>query len=138
MKMITNGVEGLELQLEQLGGRAAAKRIVAAGCNAAIKVLQTRARTYHHVVTGSMQEHIAPGLYHEDIDACWQDVYPQEYDSRGISNATKAFVINYGYGGRKTDKTGDKFITGNHKPLKDAVSQAMAAEAERIKNEIMR
>ena len=47
-------------------------------------------------------------------------------------------MINYGYGGKRTTKTGDKFITGNRKQLEDVVHEAMAAEADRIRNEIMR
>ena len=66
----------------------------------------------------------------------WVDVYPQGNDSRGVSNAMKAFVINYGYGGRKTKKTGDKFITGNQKRMEQGVFTAMQAESDRRLAEI--
>lgn len=138
MKMIVGDFAAFEAQLDQLGGREAARRIVEAGSAAAVKVLQERTSEAHHIMTGQMKAAFAPGKYHEDIDRCWQDVYPQGTDARGIDNAKKAFVINYGYGGRKTAKTGDKFITGKTKTLEEAVSAAMQAEAERIKQEIMR
>ena len=138
MKMSVSGIEGFEADLEKLGGRDAARRIVQAGADAAVKKLQERTDAAHHVMTGEMLQAFAPGKYHEDIDVCWMDVYPQGYDSRGVDNAKKAFVINYGYGRRRTKKTGDKFITGRKPELEEAVGAAMAAEAERIKEEIMR
>ena len=141
MKMIVGDFAAFEAQLDQLGGREAARRIVEAGSAAAVKVLKERTREKGHVSTGSnahMVEAFAPGKYHEDVDKCWQDVYPQGQDSRGVYQSKKAFVINYGYGGNRTKKTGDKFITGQKKTLEEAVSAAMQAEAERIKNEIMR
>ena len=138
MKLIVDGIEGLEGQLEQLMSRENSRRIVEAGSAAAVRVLQEKTGEKGHIVTGEMQAAFAPGRYHEDIGQCWQDVYPQGNDSRGIDNAKKAYVINYGYGKRKTKKTGDKFITGSKKTLEEAVGAAMRAEAERIQNEIMR
>lgn len=138
MKLISGGIEGIEDALEKLGGRETARRIVEAGSAAAVKALRERTETAHHVMTGQMEQSFSPGVYHEDIDKCWQDVYPQGFDSRGVDNAKKAFVINYGRGGQRTRKTGDKFITGKSKTLEDAVRAAMQAEAERIKNEAMR
>lgn len=138
MRMIVGDISVIEEQLEKLGSRENAKRIVQAGSAAAVKELQARTAEKRHIMTGEMQKAFAPGLYHEDIDKCWQDVYPQGRDSRGVDNAKKAFIINYGYGGHKTAKTGDKFITGKKKTLEDAVSAAMQAEAERIINELTR
>ena len=83
-----------------------------------------------------MLQGVAPGRYHEDLGSGWVEVYPQGEDSRGISNATKAFVINYGYGGRRTQKTGDKFITGQKNTMSDAVAAAMQREADRIIQEM--
>ena len=138
MKLIVGDMASLDAQMDQLGGRDAARRIVEAGSAAAVKALQERTDEAHHIVTGRMQQAFAPGIYHEDLDRCWQDVYPQGMDARGVDNAKKAYVINYGYGGRKTKKTGDKFITGNTKTLEEAVGAAMRAEAERILEEITR
>jgi hypothetical protein len=138
MKLIVGDIGNVELALEQLGNRENAKRIVQAGSAAAVAEMQKRTAEAHHIMTGEMQQAFAPGLYHEGIDKCWQDVYPQGTDSRGISNAKKAFITNYGRGGKRTAKTGDKFITGKTKTLQEAVGAAMRAEAERIKNEIMR
>ena len=133
--MITTGIEGLEAQLDRLASREARRKIVEAGSAALIGKLQERTDAAHHILSGEMREAFAPDIYHEDVDECWQDVYPQGYDSRGISNAKKAFVTNYGRGKRKTAKTGDKFITGKTKDLEEAVADAMRAEAARVLNE---
>ena len=138
MKLVVGDIEGLEAQLDRLGGREGARRIVDAGCMAAIDELKRKTAAKGHIVTGSMQESFAKGIYHESIDRCWQDVYPQGTDPRGVDNAKKAFIINFGRGNKRTKKTGDKFITGKDKTMEEAVCAAMRAEAERIKNEIMR
>ncbi len=137
MKLIVHGIEAIDEQLKKLGGREHARKIVEAGSAAAVKKLQERTEQAHHIMLngGEMMKSFAPGKYHEDIDECWQDVYPQGYDSRGVSNAVKGFVINYGYGGRRTAKTGDKFITGRKPELDEVVGAAMRAEAERLMNE---
>jgi len=134
-RLQVNGIDGMEAQLERIGGRESARRIVAAGAEACAKALEDRTNQYRHVLTGEMMTSIRPGKYHEDIDVCWQDVYPQGNDARGISNARKAFVINYGYGGKRTAKTGDKFITGKKQTLEQVVGAAMKAEADRILQE---
>lgn len=126
------------VKLEQLGGREAIRRIVEAGVKAAIKLDQERTVAAGHVITGRLKEGFGPGVYHEDLDSAWQYVYPQGTDSDGQDLAKIAFVINYGRGGKKTAKTGDKFLTGHKDTLDEAVGKAMAAEAERIKNDIMR
>ena len=93
-KLSVNGIDGVEEQLARIGDRASARRIVEAGAKACAAELEKRTDEYRHVVTGSMMSSFAPGKYHEDIDVCWQDVYPQGTDSRGISNTEKAFIIN--------------------------------------------
>lgn len=132
MRLIVGDIGGIEERLGKLASRENFRRVVEAGSAAAIRFMQERTSAARHVVTGEMQAAFGPGIYHEDIDRCWQDVYPQGLDARGVSNAKKAYVINYGYGGRKTKKTGDKFITGKKKELEDVVTEAMTAEMNRI------
>ena len=111
------------------------KRLVEAGAKALVDSTKESVKTHHHIVTGNMEQSVKPGQYHETLDGGWMEVYPQGDDSRGVSNAKKAFVINYGYGGNKTAKTGDKFITGNKRKRQSAVAAAMEAENQKIINE---
>ena len=124
-------IGGLDERLSVFG-RDAVRQIVMAGAEACVAETQKNINDYRHVVTGSMMAHVAPGKYHEDLGSGWVEVYPQGEDSRGISNAKKAFVINYGRGGRRTDKTGDKFITGHKATMSEIVSRAMQAESDRL------
>ena len=125
-------------ELDAMMSRENIRRIVEAGSAAAVKFEQEQTRAAGHVITGQMKESISAGPYHEDLNTAWQYVYPSGTGDHGQDLTVVAYVINYGYGGKRTAKTGDKFITGNRKQLEDAVHEAMAAEADRIRNEIMR
>lgn len=133
-----DGFDGLEAQLAEMD-RNMIKGIVMAGADACTKEMQNMIGSYRHVRTGSMQQHVAPAQYHESLNSGWVDVYPQGTDDRGVSNALKAFVINYGIGknptrrsgGKVKNKTGDKFITGNQKRMERGVFTAMQAESDR-------
>ena len=133
-KLSYSGFEVIENQLEKLG-RDTVRRLVEAGAKELVKTTQEDIRQYRHIQTGAMEKSVKPGAYHETLEGGWMDVYPQGEDRRGVSNAKKAFVINYGYGKRKTAKTGDKFITGNMKKRQSAITAAMEAENNKIINE---
>jgi len=126
-----DGFERIEGVLTRLS-RDAIREVVMAGAEACVEETRKNIQQYRHVVTGSMMEGVAPGKYHEDIGSGWVEVYPQGDDHRGISNAKKAFVINYGYGKRRTKRTGDKFITGEKKTMNEIVAKAMQAKSDEI------
>lgn len=118
-------------KLDKLG-RDAIRKIVMAGAEECTKDMQREIGAYHHVRTGSMKENVRPGIYHEDLNRGWVEVYPQGEDGRGVSNAKKAFVIDRGYGSRRTKKTGDKFITKNQKQFQTDVARAMQDASDRL------
>lgn len=133
-KMTYTGFEIVENQLAKLD-RGTVRRLVEAGANAVIEGTRESIRSHHHVATGSMMANVKAGQYHETLEGGWMEVYPQETDGRGVSNAKKAFVINYGYGKRRTAKTGDKFITGAKKRMEAKAAEAMEKENQKIINE---
>ena len=130
-----SGFEAIEGVLQTMD-RDTIRRLVMAGAEACVEETRKSIEGYRHVVTGDMMAGVAPGKYHEDLGSGWVEVYPQGTDGRGVSNAVKAFVINYGRGGRRTERTGDKFITGKKKTMQDVVSRAMQAESDRIVQEL--
>ena len=135
-RMEYGGFELIDNQLAKLD-RGTVRRLVEAGAAKLVETVQDEIDKRHHIgKTGSMRENVKPGQYHETLDGGWIDVYPQGNDPRGISNAKKAFVINYGRGGKKTEKTGDKFITGQKRKYESAVNAAMEAENRKIIQEI--
>ena len=130
-KFTYDGGEGFDRNLDKLS-RDAVRTIVMAGADQCTKDLQKVIGDYHHVKTGSMKNNVRPGIYHEDLDSGWVEVYPQGNDGRGVSNAKKAFVIDRGYGARRTAKTGDKFITKNQKQFQADVNRSMQEASGRL------
>ena len=134
-KMEYSGFEIVDKQLARMD-RGTVRRLVEAGANAIVESTKESIESHHHVATGEMMANVKPGAYHETLDGGWMEVYPQGEDSRGVSNAKKAFVINYGYGGRRTKKTGDKFITGQKRTFEMSALEAMNKTNEEIIKEI--
>lgn len=140
-----SGFEHQEMKLNKLGAPMI-KQIVMAGAGAAEKRMIEDTKARRHVRNGDMLESIGTNEYREFLHGGSVDVYPQGEDSRGVRNATKAYVINYGKGQRPYTKrpkknprknlTGDKFITGNEKKTEAAVVEAMQAESDRLIDEL--
>ena len=144
-QVTVDGLDGMMEAVEKLGSRSTTERLLRKGAEAATKVMKDETQTYRHVRTGEMMRKVGPGEYHFDITDSYVNVYPQGSDSRGVSNALKAYVINYGIGkrpntrrshGKERNKTGDKFITGNEELTETAVHAAMEQEMDRIADEI--
>ena len=123
------------------------RKIVAAGSLAAEKRMREDIREKQHIRNGDMLAAVGPNDYREWLGGGAQDVYPHGDDRRGVRNATKAYVINYGKGKRPYTKwpkgkrrrnlTGDKFITGNEEKTEKAVEAAMEAEYDRLLEEAL-
>ena len=131
-KITMSGFGEVEAQLNKLLSRGMARQVVEAGARAAVEEMRRDITAAGHVRTSSMLENVGPGEFHEDLDGCRVNGYPQGNDGKGVPNALKAFVINYGRGRRRTARTGDKFITGNMDRTEEVVQAAMQAESDRI------
>lgn len=130
-------VSGAELELKENLSRGMIRRMVEAGGKVADDRMKAATRAHMHVRTGDMLEAIKPTPYREWFGGGATEVYPQGDDRKGVRNATKAYVINYGRGRRKRNgKMGDKFITNDEKATEEAVRQAMEAENGRLIEEI--
>lgn len=131
------GFDAVERQLSRTLTRDMKRKVVEAGAAAAVRVMRERTRQAGHVRTGDMLESIAPSEYRDTLEGGEMVVYPQGTDRKGVANAMKAYVINYGRG-KKTRRMGDKFITGNMRQVEAAIEAAMDAETERLLSEIER
>ena len=135
-----NGFELVEAQLNRMG-RPMIRRIVEAGAKAAEKRMAENTEKHRHTRNRDMLESIGENEYREFLGGGSVDVYPQGEDWKGVRNATKAYVINYGKGRnptkrKKANKTGDKFITGDESKAEAVVTEAMQAESDRLIAEI--
>ena len=97
---LSTAVERLEVSMRRGGIR----RIVEAGARVAIDEMRA-ATEAHHVRTGNMRDAVGMAEYHETLEGGSVNVYPQGTDSRGVRNAMKAFVINYGIGANPTRRS---------------------------------
>ena len=95
----TGGIEDIIREMERLGqgvGPVAEEMV-----NAAVEEIKEQwkiaAALHGHRRTGEMIESIGfgPGPV-KAAGILYRDVYPQGTDSKGVRNATKAFVLHYG------------------------------------------
>lgn len=131
----------LLIDLEAKMSREGIRRIVEAGAKAAIEDMKENIVKYRHVVHGEMRDAVGMAEYQETFGGARISVYPLGTDRRGVKNALKLYVMNYGIGHRKTkkglqNKTGDYFITRNKVQTFAKVQAAMKAESEAIVKEV--
>lgn len=90
-------------------------KMVENGAKVLVKEMQATIESRHHVVHGWMKNSVAPGEIKDDLDGTSIEVWPQDYDPRGVSNEMKAKYIVNGHRsivtGQKTNKT-DNYL--NH------------------------
>lgn len=128
---LTVGAAGLDGM-----GRDRIRRIVEAGADAAVEHMRERIDEMHRI-EGDMRDGVAKGQYRETLGGGSMDVYPQGTDRKGVDNALKAFVINYGRGGtrKRKSKLGDHFIDRDT-AAEEIVLAAMQRETEAVMAEI--
>jgi hypothetical protein len=144
------GFDGIDEQFKKLMNPNQRRRIVEAGARKDVEEWHKYISRAGHVRTGNMMKSVHPSQYYGDVDGGVMKVYPWHEDSKGVPNALKAFVINYGRKGRKRKTRsgeeryieerfrGDKFITKNLPATEAAVQAAMQEESDRILDEINR
>ena len=129
-------VDSKELPIEKLEkiSREGIRQIVMAGADADAARMKELTSEKRHVRTRDMIDSIGSGDYKEYLGGGSVGVYPQGDDRKGVRNATKMYVINYGRGGvrKKDSRMGDRFITRAEKQMEELVTQAMQAESDRI------
>ena len=135
-KMSVDGFDAIDQTLGKMG-RPMIQKIVEAGAKADDTEWRKNIKLGGHIRNSDMLDSVSPSEYREFLGGGQMNVYPQEYDRKGVANALKAYVINYGRG-KRTAKMGDKFITGRQQQFEEAVDRAMQAESDRIIDEINR
>ena len=90
----------LDEKLGKLEGdfrRQVTEKVLYAGAKVLIKKMQNAIQENHHVVSGDMMRSVDMSEIHTDIDESYVEVATMGDDSRGVSNAMKNKIINYGY-----------------------------------------
>ncbi len=112
--------------------RQGVRRLLEKGGEVAVGWWTRNIEDKRHSRTGEMLRSVGTTAFRENLDGGSIEVYPLETDSKGARNATKAYVTNYGHGGERGPKSGDRFITGNTKAAERVVYAAMEEEHLRI------
>ena len=127
------GIEKAEAQLGGLTDRGKIKQIVLAGAEAATAEWKGLIGRAGHIRSGGMRDAVSPGEYVETMGGGKAVVYPRgNAPGRRISQTAKAYIINYGRGGRKSERMGDKFITSADEEMEAKVVEAMRDKAREI------
>lgn len=129
---VDTGLDKAVLRLENLTDRGTIKAIVMAGADRAVQEWKDLITRSGHVRSGGMRDAVRTGEYHEFLGGGRATAYPQGNAPTRIAQSAKAYVINFGRKGRKTDRMGDHFITRNNDNMERLVLEAMQAEADKI------
>ena len=140
-----NGIEFYERQLSRMD-RGMIRKIVEAGATAAENWMRKQTQEKNHIRNSDMLDAIGRNEYRETYGGGSVDVYPQGIDRKGVRNADKMYITNYGRGGvdkaraakrrRRGGEMGDKFITRDEKQAETLVHDAMQAESDRLMEEL--
>ena len=93
-----SGLEDFEKRLLNLESKAeaAVPSMLKAGAEVLVKAEQDEMKALDLVDTGDMMKSVKPTKQKKKGSASYIEVYPQGKDRKGVSNATKAFVAQYG------------------------------------------
>ena len=129
-KIDTSGIDGFEEKFRQVAvsdRREMMEKILNAGADVYIESWKGSIEAHGHVRSRSMLESVGKIMHEKKSEPNSIVIYSMGFDDHGVRNATKAYVINYGKGGKKTEHTGDKFVREAEKNAKDRADAAMQA-----------
>lgn len=110
-------------RLGELSGETADKMLMAAAEEVKQAWVQSAGRN-HHRDTGDMIASIGYGRTPKEISGVRTiDIYPQGKDSKGIRNAEKAFILNYGTKKRPASHWVDDADKASGEPVMLAMSE---------------
>lgn len=126
----TSGLDSVLAKLQQMGELTGtvAQEMLTAGAEIVKNEWRESAERHGHRDTGNMIDSIGyPKRVQNANDVLYVDIYPQGKDAKGVRNAEKAFILNYGTSKKPASHWIDD-ADGRSGPL-------VAAEFERIFNE---
>ena len=131
----TSGIDDIIHAMDRM--RMSSGPLAAEMVNAAVEEIKLQWRLsagmHGHVDTGQMLDSIdfGPGPLRA-ADIIFRDVYPQGTDNKGVRNATKAFVLNYGRSYGRTIKPGTQWVEEADDNSADPVRERLQAIWDRF------
>ena len=130
-RLKVTGLDELENKLKAIekGLRGEAmQNMLYAGADVLINAWKGSIQQKHHYRSHAMEDNVDKTSIHTAKDGLEISVYPMGTDSHRISNAQKAYILNYGRHAHKKGKEkieGDKFVTDAEKTAKPQIYAAM-------------
>lgn len=117
------GLEDIEkrLQKREAAAAAAVPAVLKAGADVLIKYEKAEMERLKLVDTGDMVNSVKSTKVRKTDSGGFVEVYPQGKDRKGVSNATKAFVAQYG----KSNLPARPWLTGAKAKGKKEINLAM-------------
>lgn len=109
-------------RMDQMTGRVADQMLMAA-TDIVTESWKTAITSHGHVDTGAMLAAVKPTRPKTSGDVRTVTVYPQGKDGRGVRNAEKAFIANYG----RTHQNGTRFVFEAEQNAEEPAISAMIA-----------
>lgn len=132
MAVKTKGLDILTSKLSELAseiGGDLPDRMLDAGAETAEDNWREGILAAGHVESGDMLRSVGTSPYPYS-----REIYPQGTDRKGVRNAEKAFVINYGKNGKKGDRFADKIQKKNEKECYRAMAAVYDEALKKITN----
>ncbi len=131
-KFELSGLDDIEKMLLNRETRveAAVPDMIQAGADELIKAERAEMERLKLVDTGDMKESVKATKVRKTDSGGFVEVYPQGKDRKGVRNATKAFVAQYG----KSNLSARPWLTAARAKSGDKVSEAMRKAWEKKVN----
>ena len=123
------GSNELIARLQQLGDgvETAGKAILEAGAAVVVKACRASIGRNELVKTGAMLDSVASSRVKEDRDGAYVEITLRGKDKRGVRNAEKGFILNYGSSRIKPTYWVDEARRASEGPARAAMEAAWAA-----------
>ena len=134
-RMELEGMDALVRQMQRMGQQCGpvAEEMVNAGVQVIQNEWKLSAATHGHIRTGAMINSTKPGpIQGLGGKAVFRDVYPHGKDGKGVRNAEKAFILQYGRSYGRTNKPGDYWVEEAEKNAEPAVMETITEIWERF------
>lgn len=132
-KFETAGFEEIEKQFLRRAENAvkAVPRMLQKGAQVLAEAQRREIEQMDIVDKGELMRSVKPTKVKQKDECSYIDVYPQGTDSKGVRNAEKGFIAQYG----KSNEPARPWMTAANAKSADAVHDAMWQEWEQVNNE---
>ena len=126
-KFISTGMMGVIDRLDRMAGASdnMKREMLESAANVYVDTWKRVIRAKGHVRSGDMADSVGTVFSDGNVGGATAEVYPQGKDRKGVRNAEKAFLLNYGWGKKKGDHFVDQVEADANEPAVSAMEAVM-------------